>query len=38
VAGGQAIKWNDVAVDESSAAVRFRRLMEADPRIQQDLP
>jgi predicted homoserine dehydrogenase-like protein len=38
VAGGQAIKWSDVAVDESSAAVRFRRLMEADPRIRQDLP
>ena len=38
VAGGQAIKWRDVAVDESSAAVRFRRLMEADPRIRQDLP
>jgi predicted homoserine dehydrogenase-like protein len=36
VASGQAVKWNDVAVDDASAAVRFRRQMEAHPRVQQD--
>ena len=36
VASGHAVKWNDVAVDDASPAVRFRRQMEADPRVQQD--
>jgi predicted homoserine dehydrogenase-like protein len=30
VAGGQPIGWNDVALDATSAAVRFRREMEAE--------
>jgi len=29
VAGGQAVKWSDVAVDSGATAVRFRREMEA---------
>jgi predicted homoserine dehydrogenase-like protein len=36
VASGQAVRWNDVTVDDTSAAVRFRRQMEADPSVQQD--
>jgi predicted homoserine dehydrogenase-like protein len=36
VASGHAVKWNDVAIDDASPAVRFRRQMEADPRVQQD--
>jgi predicted homoserine dehydrogenase-like protein len=30
VASGEPVKWTDVAVDESDAAVRYRREMEAD--------
>ena len=30
VASGQPVKWSDVAVDATNAAVRFRREMEAE--------
>jgi predicted homoserine dehydrogenase-like protein len=35
VASGEPVKWADVAVDESDAAVRFRREMEADLRPRE---
>jgi len=38
VARGQPVKWHDVAFDADNAAVRFRRQMEADTRLQQDMP
>jgi predicted homoserine dehydrogenase-like protein len=38
VARGQPVKWHDVAFDADNPAIRFRRQMEADPRLQQDMP
>jgi predicted homoserine dehydrogenase-like protein len=35
VAAGQPVRWSDVAVDESAAAVRLRREMETELRARE---